>query len=1294
MLPNCFERRKPAALLTMFWMILLTATYPAFGQWGQSCTILATPRPMPNGTSLPLAVTPDGRYTLFSSAANNLVPGDTNSQTDLFLYDMLKDEYSRVSVGTGGTQGIGGAAQQGKMDAEARYICFSSRAVNLVPGDTNGREDVFLRDRQTGNTLCLSVRAGTVVPNGGVNPTMSLGGRYAGLSLNRTSPVGRPYSAYVYDIIEQTYILVSKDNAGNPADGESYMRDISENGRFVLFASNATSLDPRATDGRFYLYLHDRDSDDDGVFDSGETRTMLASLESDGDPEASSLIGWSAEELAQGMLGGNWRVLFSPEGSLLHLYDVMRNETVMMETAWNPDFSGLTSITDDARQLVYPKMMPGGHVQLLWRDMETGETRIASVTSVGQEANVVMTGNAGLGQRLLSHAGQCVTFGALDSVDVAWVPSDFNGVSDVVRRHFRHNTTTGISVTIGKRPNSAASSPSVSYDGSIIAFISDASDLVAGDLNEKADVFIKMGGFTFRIMANGGAEPNGHSEAPAVSADGRFVAFVSEATNMIANDGNNFKDVFLYEVANNSLMRVSNGMGGSTPNEESVQPSVSRNGEYVVFTSVAGNLVPNDTNGASDVFLYNRLTGTLIRIEGAAGQPNGSSADAAISADGRYVAFVSEASNLVLGDTNNRDDVFVYEVATGQMTIVRAHNGALANRNAFTLDINEDGRYVAFCSNSTNLVPNDTNDRRDIFVWDRLSGQMELVSVDSYGRQGNRDSIDPSISADGRHVAFLSESSNFMPGDKDIDYGPLGGEGSVTYDVDVFVADRERGWLYYGVSSANGSPANRPSQSPKISGDGQSVVFVTHASNLECSRAEPRDMGDILLHAGSRCLPPGDVDGDGHVDDRDLLAVLFDFGSEDSPADVVVDGMVDDADLLAVLFNYGTDCSAAARGDRNDREDQQLYFSSLQQPGRESSDNKSDENEGDVYVIRTAEPFDEADWNRQVRELDMAHAGKWPYPVAGYGSEPWVSLYGDPLLWKDNGSQFGNDLLGGSFGGDFTPQIASYSYSNSKTVSLGNSNVNVYMMGKLYIYATCYYGGYFKAEAQGEAGVNLFGLSAKFAEAYGLAEAANNSFKLNAYLKVVGQTLWSTTLNQGLSYTKQGTIGPWAKNMSKSWTLWLGIVPIKVTVGFNASIGAHYYFFAGLFPVKAHARFQPFVSSSAYIQAGLAWSLVCSASAGVGGSLTLLNDTLTAEALGHLFVFDENCCAQVTLRIHNQMNALSGSFYLYANACCWGLNGSKCGYGRRSQSWQHTLTSWPGYSASGNLFFAQYTYCF
>jgi len=1022
---HCIQRRKTAALLTLFSTIFLIATYPAFGQGGQSCTILATPRPMPNGTSLPLATTPDGRYTLFSSTANNLVPGDTNGQTDLFLYDILKDVYSRVSVGTGNSQALGGDSTQGKMDAEARYICFSSRANNLVSGDINGREDVFLHDRNTGITICLSRREGSVNPNGGTDATMALGGRYAGLSINRTHPAGRPYSAYVYDIVEQTYILVSKDSTGNPADGESYMRDISENGRFVLFASNATNLDPRATDGRYYLYLHDRDSDDDGVFDSGETRTKLASLEGEGNPEALTPIGWSAPELAHGMIGGNWRVLFSPGGTLLHLYDVVRNETMMMETKWSPDLSGLTSISEDARQLVYPKLMPGGHVQLLWRDMETGETRIASVTSVGQEANVAMTGNAGFGQRLLSQAGQCVTFGALDSVDVAWAPGDFNGVSDVFRRNFHHQTTTGVSVTIGKRPNSAAGSPSVSYDGSVIAFISDADDLVPGDFNEKADVFIKMGGTILRIMANGGAEPNGHSETPAVSADGRFVAFVSEATNMITNDGNNYKDVFLYEMANNSLMRISNGMGGSTPNEESVQPSISRNGEYVVFTSVAGNLVLNDTNNASDVFLFNRINGTLIRIQGAAGQPNGNSSDAVISADGAYVAFISEASNLVPGDTNNRDDVFVYEVATGQMTIVRAHNGALANRNAFTLDINEDGRYVAFCSNSTNLVPNDTNDRRDIFVWDRLTGQMELVSVDSYGRQGNRDSIDPSISADGRHVAFLSESSNFMPGDKDIDYGPLGGEGSVAYDVDVFVRDRVRQWLYYGVSSANGSPANRPSQSPKLSGDGQSVVFVTHASNLECARTEPRDMGDILLHQGARCIPPGDVDGDGHVDDRDLLAVLFDFGSEDSPADIVVDGLVDDADLLAVLFNYGTDCSAAARGDRNNREDQQLYFSSLQQPGKEESDNKSDENEGDVYVIRTAEPFDRAEWNRQTRELDMAHEGRWPYPVAGYGSEPWVSLYGDPLLWKDNGSQFGNNWLGNGTGGDFTPQAAS-----------------------------------------------------------------------------------------------------------------------------------------------------------------------------------------------------------------------------------------------------------------------------
>lgn len=226
---------------------------------------------------------------------------------------------------------MGGASQQGKIDAEARYVCFSSRADNLTPGDTNGREDVFLHDRQTGNTLCLSTRVGSVIPNGGTNPTIALGGRYAGLSLNRADPAGRPYSAYVYDIVEQTHILISKDDAGNPAEGESFMRDISENGRFVLFASNATNLDSRATDGRFYLYLHDRDVDDDGVFDQpGGTRTVLASLEGEGHPGGSVPIGWRMPERANGMLGGNWRVLFSPGGSLLHLYDVKREETMFI----------------------------------------------------------------------------------------------------------------------------------------------------------------------------------------------------------------------------------------------------------------------------------------------------------------------------------------------------------------------------------------------------------------------------------------------------------------------------------------------------------------------------------------------------------------------------------------------------------------------------------------------------------------------------------------------------------------------------------------------------------------------------------------------------------------------------------------------------------------------------------------------------------------------------------------------------------------------------------------------------
>ena len=243
-----------------------------------------------------------------------------------------------------------------------------------------------------------------------------------------------------------------------------------------------------------------------------------------------------------------------------------------------------------------------------------------------------------------------------------------------------------------------------------------------------------------------------------------------------------------------SITRVSVANDGTQGNGEaySLFPSISADGRFVAFGSEATNLVPDDTNGKSDIFVHDRETGQTTRISVAS---DGSQADgvqsggSSISADGRFVAFASYATNLVPGDNNDKADIFVHDRETGQTTRVSvAGDGSQGNGGSFYPSLSADGRFLAFTSSSTNLVSGDTNEKSDIFVHDRQTGQITRVSVASDGSQGN-DSCDyPSISADGRSVVFSSYSTNLVPGD-------------TNNKADVFVHDRETGQTTAGLCS-------------------------------------------------------------------------------------------------------------------------------------------------------------------------------------------------------------------------------------------------------------------------------------------------------------------------------------------------------------------------------------------------------------------------------------------------------------------------------------------------------------
>jgi len=377
----------------------------------------------------------------------------------------------------------------------------------------------------------------------------------------------------------------------------------------------------------------------------------------------------------------------------------------------------------------------------------------------------------------------------------------------------------------GTQSNHDSYNPSISADGRFVAFESEAANLVSGDTNNFRDIFVhdRQTGQTTRVsVASDGTQSNQHSYNPSISADGRFVAFESVASNLVSGDTNNHQDIFVHDRQTGQTTRVSVASDGAQANDFSSNPSISADGRYVAFISVANNLVSGDTGVDHDVFVHDRQTGatTLVSVAMDGSEGNGYSEEVSISADGRYVAFRSWADNLVSGDTNNHPDIFVRDRQTGQTTRVSvASDGTQANDFSFEPSISASGRYVAFASSAGNLVSGDTNSDWDVFVHDRQTGATTRVSVAKGGGQAVGRSHNPSISADGRYVAFASSASNLVSGD-------------TNNHPDIFVHDRQTGVTTRVSVASDGTQTYVFSFDPSISADGRYVAFGSEADNL------------------------------------------------------------------------------------------------------------------------------------------------------------------------------------------------------------------------------------------------------------------------------------------------------------------------------------------------------------------------------------------------------------------------------------------------------------------------------
>ncbi|QQR76161.1 MAG: PD40 domain-containing protein [Holophagales bacterium] len=393
-----------------------------------------------------------------------------------------------------------------------------------------------------------------------------------------------------------------------------------------------------------------------------------------------------------------------------------------------------------------------------------GEITRVSVDSAGVEANL-----GSLGRPSISSDGRFVAF-ASDASNL--VEADTNGTTDVFVRDRETGTTSRVSVSSnGVEGNALSYSPSVSVDGRFVAFSSDASNLVGSDTNGSRDVFVhdRQAGTTTRAsLAGNGAQANGVSLGSVISGDGRFVAFFSVATNLVANDTNGTFDVFVHDLLTGATTRVSVSSAGGQASAGSFSPSISGDGRFVAFDSLASNLVSGDTNASWDCFVHDRQTGTTSRVsvDNSGAQGNGTSNETSISADGRYVAFISGASNLVAADANGVADVFVHDRQTGMTTRVSVvESGAEANGASGGPSISDDGRFIAFASDASNLVPADWNGVTDVFRRDLPLGTVVLVSAAFPEAQANGQSSYLSISGDGHSVAFDSTASNLVPDD-------------------------------------------------------------------------------------------------------------------------------------------------------------------------------------------------------------------------------------------------------------------------------------------------------------------------------------------------------------------------------------------------------------------------------------------------------------------------------------------------------------------------------------------------
>ncbi len=454
----------------------------------------------------------------------------------------------------------------------------------------------------------------------------------------------------------------------------------------------------------------------------------------------------------------------------------------------------------------------------------------------------------------------------------------------------RHDRDTGATICISVDTGGLAANGSstnrapITDNGATVAFTSLAADLVAGDTNGVSDVFVRddSSGVTTRV-SNVSVQPDAETQSPVLSTDGRYLVFASSATNLVPGDTNGVGDVFRKDQLTGEIVRVSVGPASAQADAGSRLPSVSGQGRYIAFESDATNLVPADTNGVADVFVRDVQLGITVRASMMASigallvEGNLRSGAPDISADGRYVAFESDATNTPNACQLPGSDVFVRDLLGGttcphalgawdtenpsisgagryvalevvlgpcptpfEVAVWDSQTGAVSCfGSGHDPDISENGTHVAFTSHSTTLDPRCANGFDHVFLIEIATAAAECISVDPSGAAATDVSDSASVSADASHVAFRTMATNLDP--DATDFNDAG---------DVMVRDRDTDRTFRLSTDLFFAPANGPSDGVAISPDDSLAAFGSDATNL--ADGDTLGVRDVFLRSTRR----------------------------------------------------------------------------------------------------------------------------------------------------------------------------------------------------------------------------------------------------------------------------------------------------------------------------------------------------------------------------------------------------------------------------------------------------------